>query len=122
MCIEKLELSTLENGIVLEIAFGLGHVLVGLLINKVGKFPIICKSIYNLFIYLRQRLRRVNIFCDFFFESVFILFVCGLSGIGCMLTDVPALQIYFFISLLTSGVATNVVSSATVELYPTSLR
>ncbi|XP_055325180.1 synaptic vesicle glycoprotein 2B-like [Sitodiplosis mosellana] len=94
VCIEKLELSTLENGIVLEIAFGLGHILVGLLINKVGKFPII----------------------------FFILCTTGLSGIGCMLTDIPALQISLFLSLLSSGVAANVVSSATVELYPTTLR
>ncbi|XP_031626823.1 synaptic vesicle glycoprotein 2B-like [Contarinia nasturtii] len=94
ICNDKLELSTLENGIVLEIAFGLGHVMVSLLINRLGKFPII----------------------------FFILTSTGLSGIGCMWTDIPAIQISLFLSLLSCGVAANVVSSAAVELYPTTLR
>lgn len=39
-----------------------------------------------------------------------------------MLTDIPALQISLFLVLLSCCIVPNVVSSATVELYPTNLR
>lgn len=91
--------------------------MVGLIINKIAKFPIICK--YESF----QCFNDIFIVeLNYDFLLVFILSVTGLSGIGCMLTDIPALQISFFLSLLCCGVAANVVSSATVELYPTTLR
>lgn len=43
MCAEKLDLSTMEAGLYLELLFAMGCALSGLLINKIGKFPIICK-------------------------------------------------------------------------------
>lgn len=46
----------------------------------------------------------------------------GVSGIICMLTNYPVLQIGCFMVLMMSGLATNVVNAATVELYPTSVR
>ncbi|XP_055309491.1 synaptic vesicle glycoprotein 2B-like isoform X2 [Sitodiplosis mosellana] len=93
-CITKLELATLEQGIVLEFLFALGFAVIGLIINKVGKFPI-------LFV---------------------ILIVSGSGGILCMNTDIPVVQIYSFIALMCAGIAVNIVNSATVELYPTALR
>lgn len=58
----------------------------------------------------------------FIFRTVVVLLTAGISGISCMLTDIPAVQICLFISFLSCGVASNVVSSATVESYPTALR
>ncbi|XP_055326017.1 synaptic vesicle glycoprotein 2B-like isoform X1 [Sitodiplosis mosellana] len=93
-CITKLELATLEQGIVLEVLFAVGFMVIGLIINKVGKFPIL----------------------------FFILIVSGSSGIACMLTNIPVVQVYLLITLMCSGIAVNIVNSATVELYPTALR
>lgn len=113
---EKLELSTLENGLIFEIIFGLGHLMVGLLINSVGKFPIICKCCV-------ESLMVDSFVIKLFLSAiVFISLITGLSGIFCMLTDVPALQISLFLSLLSCGIAGSVVSSVTIEIYPTALR
>lgn len=46
-CITKLELATLEQGIILEFLYAGGFAVIGLLINKVGKFPILCKYAYQ---------------------------------------------------------------------------
>lgn len=43
MCVTKLELQTLERGIVLESLYAIGFAVVGVLIDKVGKFPILCE-------------------------------------------------------------------------------
>lgn len=61
-------------------------------------------------------------FLTCFYRKVFILVSTGLSGYGCMITDIPALQVTLFLVLLSCCIAPNVVSSATVELYPTNLR
>lgn len=42
-CITKLELAMLEQGIVLEFLFAIGFAVIGLIINKVGKFPVLCE-------------------------------------------------------------------------------
>ncbi|XP_031625525.1 synaptic vesicle glycoprotein 2B-like [Contarinia nasturtii] len=94
VCFSKLDLSTVEQGIILEIIFAFGQVMVGLLINRVGKFPLL----------------------------FFILVVSGLGGIGCMLTDISYLQRYLFIVHFTCGVAGSIINAAIVEIYPTSLR
>ncbi|XP_055304610.1 synaptic vesicle glycoprotein 2B-like [Sitodiplosis mosellana] len=93
-CITKLELTTLEQGVVLEVLFASGFAVIGLIINKVGKFPI-------LFV---------------------ILIISGSGGILCMSIDIPVVQKYSFIALMCAGIAVNIVNSATVELYPTALR
>lgn len=41
-CEEKLDLSAVEFGITVETIFAIGSALAGFLINKIGKFPIIC--------------------------------------------------------------------------------
>lgn len=48
VCVTKLELETLEQGLILEIIFASGQILIALLINKIGKFPIVCKC-YEIF-------------------------------------------------------------------------
>lgn len=47
ICVDKLESSTLTNGLIVEVVFALGSTTAGLLIHKVGKFPIICKYRYT---------------------------------------------------------------------------
>lgn len=39
-----------------------------------------------------------------------------------MVTNIPVLQIYSFITLMCAGMGVNIVNAATVELYPTALR
>lgn len=116
LCVSKLELSTLMNGVLMELIFAFGSVLISLLINRIGKFPIICK--YYLL------LSKINSFANILFslEIVFICVSTGLGGIGCMLTDIPILEIIFFLILLSCGLAANVISTVTVDLYPTALR
>lgn len=88
----------------------------GLLINRIGKFPILRKFILN---------RRFSITfqkCFFIFEIVFVLTGTGCCGIGCMLTDIPVLQTWFFIILMTVSLCANILNAATVEIYPTASR
>lgn len=91
---DKLDLPTLGFGLAIEVVFAIGSAIAGLLINKIGSFAIV----------------------------FFILVTTGLSGIGCTLTDIPALQVLLYLYYVSCGVAGNVISSATVELYPTALR
>lgn len=42
-CITKLELETLEQGIILELLYAIGFGFISLIITRVGKFPILCK-------------------------------------------------------------------------------
>lgn len=44
-CTTQLELATFEHSIVLEILYALGFAFIGLIINKIGKFAILCE--YN---------------------------------------------------------------------------
>ncbi|XP_055298707.1 synaptic vesicle glycoprotein 2B-like [Sitodiplosis mosellana] len=94
VCIDKLELSTIENGFIFELLYTVCLAISGMLLNRVGKFPV----------------------------TFFILVTTGLSGIGCMLTDVPLLQISFYIWLLSCQMASNVLNAVTVDLYPTTMR
>lgn len=43
VCVEKLELETLEQGVIIEIMFAVGQIVIAALISVVGKFPIVCK-------------------------------------------------------------------------------
>lgn len=43
VCITKLEMPTIQQEIVLECIFATGSILVSLLVNKLGKFPIMCE-------------------------------------------------------------------------------
>lgn len=99
--------------------YALGFAVIGLLINRVGKFPILCK--WDIYLIL-ELCNRIILFLNFFYKTVFVLVVSGLGGIACMLTDIPIVQIYGFIALMCSGMGVNIVNSATVELYPTALR
>lgn len=55
-------------------------------------------------------------------QIVSVLAGTGACGIACMLTDIPFLQIGLLTVLMASGIGSNVLNTATVELYPTALR
>lgn len=116
VCVTKLETETLQQSISMEIFFAIGFALVGYLVNSVGKFPVLCKKFIYKFIHLY--FKAIGIF-----DSIVVVFSgCGACGIICMLTNIPIIQICCFMVLMMSGLATNVVNAATVELYPTSVR
>lgn len=53
---------------------------------------------------------------------VSMLVGCGSCGFVCMLTDIPAIQLYSFCVLICAGLALHVLNAVAVELYPTALR
>lgn len=55
------------------------------------------------------------------FLIVSILAGTGFCGIACMWVKIPLLQICLFTVHIASGVGSNVLNTATVELYPTNL-
>lgn len=42
-CTTQLEIATFEHSIVLELLYAIGFAFIGLIINRIGKFPILCK-------------------------------------------------------------------------------
>ncbi|EDS25835.1 synaptic vesicle protein [Culex quinquefasciatus] len=91
---QKLDISTYEHSFILELMYALGFAVIGLVINAVGKLPIL----------------------------VFVFVSCGVSGILMVYIDVPALVIWLYLILLTCGFCISVVNAATIDLFPTNLR
>lgn len=86
VCVTKLEIATLEQSIVYEISFAIFSVVIAVLINKIGKFPIICKWIR----FQSNEMNWVFIFmpCD---SNIFLKFnmksrrfVCNWNGWFCV--------------------------------------
>uniref|UniRef100_A0A1B0CB10 Major facilitator superfamily (MFS) profile domain-containing protein n=1 Tax=Lutzomyia longipalpis TaxID=7200 RepID=A0A1B0CB10_LUTLO len=93
-CDMKLDISAFEHTLILEVLYALGFILIGFLINAVGKLAVLV--------------------------SVFI--ICGLCGIAVVFTTIPLLSIYLYAILLLCGLAVPVVNASTVDLFPTHLR
>lgn len=55
-------------------------------------------------------------------KTVTLLAGSGTTGFICVLCDIPIIQVIAFIILMCSGMAANIVNTAIVDLYPTSLR
>ncbi|XP_063703610.1 synaptic vesicle glycoprotein 2B-like [Culicoides brevitarsis] len=92
-CNQKLDFSTFKNSMMLEVLYAVGFSIIGALINKVGKLPIL----------------------------LFVFVGCGAAGIASAFTGVQYAIIYYVI-LLWCGLTIAVVNAATVDLYPTNLR
>lgn len=56
------------------------------------------------------------------FPLVVIFTISGLGGVMLVITQIPILQITFFVIFMCSGIAGYIVSAVAVDLYPTSLR
>ncbi|XP_073832099.1 synaptic vesicle glycoprotein 2A-like isoform X2 [Musca autumnalis] len=93
-CNEKLEISTYQHSLILEVLYAVGFALIGGIINKAGK-------------------RLILFIC---------LAGCGVCGVAMVFIDQPMIAIYLYVVLLLCGLGINVLSAATVELYPTRLR
>ncbi|XP_055843962.1 synaptic vesicle glycoprotein 2A-like [Episyrphus balteatus] len=93
-CQASLEDNTFMYSLVMEILYATGFAVIGVIINRVGKIPI-------LFVVL------------IFFAS------CGIASIH---VDNPSISVYLYVLLFLAGVGINVLGAATVELYPTHLR
>lgn len=120
VCATKLETEMLGQGLILESCYTVGFIVIGLLINRIGKFPILCMFLHFAGpLSLIWELFSMNLF-QFF--TVFILVVSGSGGILCILSDIPLVQIGSFIALMCCAIAGNIVNAATVDIYPTSLR
>lgn len=94
VCHQKLDISAYEHSFILETIYALGFAVIGLIINAVGKLPIL----------------------------VFIFGFCGICGILVVFIDLPLLAIWFYVILLTCGFCISVVNACTVDLFPTNLR
>uniref|UniRef100_A0A1Y9G865 Major facilitator superfamily (MFS) profile domain-containing protein n=1 Tax=Anopheles albimanus TaxID=7167 RepID=A0A1Y9G865_ANOAL len=94
VCHQKLDISAYEHSFVLETIYAVGFAVIGLIVNAVGRLPIL----------------------------VFVFGVCGLSGILIVYIDLPLLAIWFYLILLTCGFCISVVNACTVDLFPTNLR
>ncbi|XP_058813431.1 synaptic vesicle glycoprotein 2B-like [Topomyia yanbarensis] len=93
-CNQKLDIMAYEHSFILELLYALGFAVIGLIINAVGKLPIL----------------------------VFVFFCCGLSGVLITFIDVPFIAVWLYVILLTCGYCINVVNAVTVDLFPTNLR
>ncbi|XP_061390195.1 synaptic vesicle glycoprotein 2A-like [Musca vetustissima] len=93
-CNEKLEISTFQHSLILEVLYAVGFAAIGSIINRIGK-------------------RLILFVC---------LAVCGACGVATIFVDHPMVAIYLFVVLLLCGLGINVLSASTVELYPTRLR
>lgn len=94
LCHQKLDISAYEHSFVLEAIYALGFAVIGLIINAVGRLPIL----------------------------VFIFALCGTCGVLIVFIDLPLLAIWFYLILLTCGFCISVVNACTIDLYPTNLR
>lgn len=90
----KLEFATYQYTFILEIIYAIGFAAIGVLVNRLGKLIII----------------------------EFILLSCGICGIAIPFVSTTILSIYLYIILLACGLVVNVITSSTIELFPTNLR
>lgn len=93
-CNQKLDIIAYEHSFILELLYALGFAVIGLIINAVGKLPIL----------------------------VFVFVCCGISGVLIIFIDIPLLAMWLYLVLLTCGYCISVVNAVTVDLFPTNLR
>lgn len=93
-CVTKLELSTYADAFILISCYAIGYLIIAFIINFTGKLSII----------------------------LFFLLGCAVCSSLLIIVNVPSTLNYIYISMLSVGIAINVVNASTVELYPTNLR
>lgn len=93
-CLTSLDIATFKIEFILELLYAVGFALIGLVINAVGKLPIL----------------------------VFLLCGCGAFGAATVFIQMPMLSVYFYAVAVGVGLAVTVVNASTTDLYPTNLR
>lgn len=112
-----MESETLGESCILEVLFAVLLGLIGVIINKVGKFYIL-----GMFSVKRDRSVLINVLTIAPFGYIRIisivvsLLVPGSCALICVLIDIPMVQKFTFITLMLSCVAPNIVNAATVEV------
>lgn len=115
VCLSKLETETLWEGVLAEGLYVAVFFVIILVINRIGKFPILCTCKIHYMI--------LKMFTISFFKSVAVLIGNGIVAISCVLHGIPILQIAgFLVFTSTCGVNGNILNAATVSIYPTALR
>ncbi|XP_065085913.1 putative transporter SVOPL [Ochlerotatus camptorhynchus] len=89
-----LEPAAFQLSFVLELIYAVGFAVIGMIINAVGRLPIL----------------------------VFVFVTCGVAGLLLFVVDIPIAVIWLYIVFLCSGYTAVVVNAIIVDLYPTSLR
>lgn len=93
-CSNKLDTSTFHITIILEVLLTIGYAVICLLINPIGKLPIL----------------------------IFIFVCTGTIGILTVFVNIPMVSIYFWLVLIFSCVTFPVINATIVDLYPTKHR
>lgn len=80
-CIEKLEISTYQHSLVLEVLYAVGFALIGGIINKVGKQVILCKFYNTSFLFLEIKIYIIiiiffHLFCSCLSSRLWCLWHC----------------------------------------------
>lgn len=113
----------LEQSFTGEITYIVGSVFIAFIIDKfVAKFPILCKCKNSTEKKIPEHFNAIY-FTLLFYSKVIILIGTGISGLSCILNNIPILQIAsFLIHIVLCGLAGNILNAAAVEIYDTSLR
>lgn len=93
-CSEKLDTSTFHITIILEVMLTIGYAVICLLINPIGKSPIL----------------------------IFILVSTGAFGFLTVFINIPMVSIYCWLVLIYSAISFPLINAAIVDLYPTKHR
>lgn len=48
--------------------------------------------------------------------------ICGASGIATALLNVPQISLFFYLTYICCGLASNVLGAITIDIYPTRMR
>lgn len=90
----KLDIATYQFTFILEIIYAIGFAVIGIFINQIGKLIIV----------------------------EVILITCGFCGIAISFVSTISITIYLYVILLACGLVVNVITTSTIELFPTKLR
>lgn len=117
-CIEKLDITAYTYSILVEILYAVGFLIMGLIINMVGKLPLISE-----FSEFQLKSQEIQNFLNLkFLILAFILLITGSSAIAINFNNIPEVSIYLYVVLLACGLCGNLVNISTLDLFPTNLR
>uniref|UniRef100_A0A023ETK8 Putative synaptic vesicle protein n=1 Tax=Aedes albopictus TaxID=7160 RepID=A0A023ETK8_AEDAL len=93
-CRQTLNIALYEMSFILEVIYASGFAIIGMIINVVGRLPIL----------------------------VFVFGGCGIAGFVIIFSEIPMLSVWCYMILVMCGFAGSIVSAITVDLFPTNLR
>lgn len=109
----------------MEAFYPIGFAIISVLINRIPRFHILCKPMIpflNIAISFQKKNSIATNNNRLPLVLVFIFFTSGAAALICHFTDVPLVQAGALIYFELAGIAGNVVSTSTVEIFPTHIR